>query len=82
MSTELRKQAERQMTDLKEIIRRYVASCPEGATNAEVANALGISSEGLSGHKNYVTHSLLAALVREGSLRLEKRGRNTVFSTS
>jgi len=43
---------------------------PEGLSNVQVAEALGLKSSTSGGHRNYVTWSILSALVEEG--RVEK----------
>ena len=48
-------------------------------TNAEIATLLGIESDFEGGQRNYISYSILGALVREKRIYHEKRGARRYF---
>jgi uncharacterized protein len=67
-----REKAESGLSLLKEAVLQYIAAQPDGASNAEVAEALGLHSDFEGAHGGYLSWSLLGILVNEN--RLSYRG--------
>lgn len=78
--SELKHTAERLYSDLVEIVWQFVSQQAEGATNAGVANELGLKSAGWNGgRQNELSYALLGKLVRDKRVRREERGKNVYY---
>jgi uncharacterized protein len=60
--------AEKGLGLLKESILDFLKQHPDGATNAQVNNALDLHSEQAGKQKNYLSWSILGILMREGKV--------------
>jgi len=58
---------------LKEAILEVAAANPEGVTNAQVVNHLGLHSDYNGEQKNYLSWSVLGILMREGRIKMERQ---------
>ena len=60
--------AEKGLALLKESILEFLKQHPDGATNAQVVNALDLHSDQAGKQKNYLSWSILGILMREGKV--------------
>lgn len=58
--------AQMALTILKECVLDLLVANPDGLTNADVTNALGLHSSYRGGSKNYLAYSILGILMEEG----------------
>jgi hypothetical protein len=72
-----REQAQRGVKLLREAILTLLERSPEGLTNAQVADELGIRSTYKTGSKDYFSWSLLGQMLTEG--RIIRRGARYVL---
>ena len=63
------------LVQIKEAILAHLASHPEGCTNADVGNALGLQSDYEGEQAGYLSWSVLGLLVNEQKVRYEKTGK-------
>jgi hypothetical protein len=63
---------------LLEAVEAFVVSNP-GATNIDVARALGIEMEFEGGQKNYLSWTLLGILVRDGRLSFKMPSKRKLY---
>jgi hypothetical protein len=60
----------------------YIAANPNGVTNSEIAQALGLESAFEGKQKNYLSYSLLGRLVdRQEVVRIDRDGRKLFLTT-
>ncbi len=53
---------------IEEAIIRLLEHNPQGLGNAQIANTLGLRSDFLGGHRNYLTYSVLGLLLDNGKV--------------
>ena len=61
-------------------ILEYLATSPDGHTNIEIVNALGLQSSFFGKYRNYLTWSILGNLLEAGQVQTTGAGRNRKFS--
>ena len=76
------KQAEHGLKQLKQAIVEYIATHPDGVTNAQVATDLQLESDFEGKHQNYLSWSILGLLVNEGLIRYRLNGRSKIYFVS
>lgn len=67
-----REKAEKGKALIFEAIMETIAANPNGLTNNDVANALGLRSD-LPNHSGYLSWSLLHMLIKEGKLEKQQK---------
>jgi hypothetical protein len=75
-------QAENGLKQLKQAIVEYIATHPDGVTNAQVATDLQLESDFEGKHQNYLSWSILGLLVNEGLIRYKLNGRSKIYFVS
>ena len=63
------------LAQIEEAILAHLAAHPEGCTNADVGNALGLQSDFEGEQAGYLSWSILGLLVNEKKVRYEKTGK-------
>ena len=63
------------LAQIKEAVLTHLGAHPEGCTNADVGNALGLQSDFEGEQAGYLSWSVLGLLVNEQKVRYEKTGR-------
>ena len=58
--------------ELGQAILDYLATCPDGAINVEIARDLGLESDFQGGQKNYLSYSILGDLLKQGLIVREE----------
>ena len=78
----LRMRAANSLRDLEDTVVEFLATAPNGLTNIDVTTALGLHSDHLGNHRNYLSWSILGRLMRAGRVRGEKdeKGKLRYFS--
>ena len=61
-------QAQRGLTDIESAIVALLKRCPEGLTNNEVTEELGLHSDQNGGQENYLAWSVLGRLMNSGQV--------------
>ena len=64
---------------LKQAILETIEANPDGITNAEIADALGIRSDYAGGQKDYLPWSILGLLLNDKRIRRAGRGRGVRY---
>lgn len=65
-------QVQEPLGQLKEAVVAYLADHPEGCSNVNVADALGLRSDFEGKNQDYLSWSILGFLVNENRVRYEK----------
>jgi len=65
-------QVQEPLGQLKEAVVAYLAEYPEGCSNVNVADALGLRSDFEGKNQDYLSWSILGFLVNENRVRYEK----------
>lgn len=76
------KQHEKAQAGLKQIqdaILEHLENHPEGSSNKEVADALGLLSDYEGANKNFLTWSIFGILVKEDRVCYELRGNRRIY---
>jgi hypothetical protein len=72
--------AQRGLGMIRRAIRELLGGYPNGLTNYQVAQQLGIEVSFGGSHKNYLTYSVLQLMVQEGEVASKKVGRNRLYA--
>ena len=78
----LKATAANSLRDLEDTVVELLVTAPDGLSNIEVTTALGLYSDHLGNHRNYLAWSILGRLMRSGRVRGEKndKGKLRYFS--
>lgn len=60
--------AQKELELIEEAILRLLEHNPQGLRNVQIANSLGLRSDFLGGHRNYLTYSVLGILLEKGNV--------------
>jgi hypothetical protein len=71
--------AQNGLAQIKKAILDFLALHPEGASNADVAEALGLKSHFEGEHQGYLSWSLLGLLVNDGRVRYEVQKNRRIY---
>jgi len=63
---------------LKDVVLELAQANPDGITNADAANTLGLVSDYDGGSKNYLSYSIMGLLMREGRLKRTDKAKGQV----
>jgi hypothetical protein len=78
----LKVRASNALHELEDTVVELLAAAPGGLTNIDVTTALGLHSDHLGNHRNYLSWSILGRLMNSDRVRGEKdeKGKLRYFS--
>ena len=70
------------LRQIEEAILRLLTINPQGLRNIEIAKSLGLRSDFLGSHRNYLTYSVLGKLIEEGKVVRDEQNKGFIKSPS